>query len=262
MFDNYWFGYPPIEGARMAWGARAIFKPHTDYPLDILPDRQGFKRTEEDTPMFKQEFCPFINEIVFPLMKDLSNSFSADSLEGFTWHFEWPLDPEAYLVVAEGSPNASYGYFYLAVSLVEVDKAPKERIPSHHRTPEQKAADKIKADLEWAEFERKESERRRLERESSRVRNKRIREEVAAKLGNGPFKGPGEPLEIGDRVVTEANQGNRDAIVRAIAAGEALIEYFMRQGKSFYRIIDKETQDVVQFSVSRSRIPKRFKLAA
>lgn len=261
MFDNYWFGYPPIEGARMAWGARAIFKPHTDYPLDTLPDRQGIKRTEEDIPMFKQQFCPFINEVVFPVMKDISNYYGSDSLERFTWHFEWPHDP-AYLVVAEGSPNASYGYFYLAVSLVERDKAPAEQKPERYRTPEQRAADKIKADLEWAEFERKESERRRLERKSSRARNKRIREEVAAKLGDGPIKKPGEPLAVGDRVMTEANQANRDAIVRAIAAGEALIEYFMRQGKSFYRIIDKETQDVVQFSVSRSRIPKRFKLAA
>ena len=261
MLDNHWFGFPPVEGARMAWGARALFKPHTDYPLDILPDRQGIKRTEEDIPMFKGQFCPFIDNVVFPVMKDISNYFTGGSTERFAWHFEWPHDP-AYLVVAQGTPNASYGYFYLAVSLVERDKAPVEEKPERYRTPEQKAADKIKADLEWAEFERKESERRRLERESSRVRNKRIREEVAAKLGNGPFKGPGEPLEVGDRVVTEANQGNRDAIVRAIAAGEALIEYFMRQGKSFYRIINKETQDVVQFSVSRSRIPKRFKLAA
>jgi len=261
MFDNYWFGYPPIEGARMAWGARAIFKPHTDYPLDILPDRQGIKRTEEDIPVFKQQFCPFINEVVFPVLDDVANYYTTGSTERLTWHFEWPHDP-AYLVVAEGSPNASYGYFYLAVSLVERDKAPAEQKPDRYRTPEQRAADKIKADLEWAEFERKESERRRLERESSRVRNKRIREEVAAKLGDGPIKNPGEALAVGDRVMTEANQANRDAIVRAIAAGEALIEYFMRQGKSFYRIIDKETQDVVQFSVSRSRIPKRFKLAA
>lgn len=261
MFDNYWFGYPPIEGARMAWGARAIFKPHTDYPLDTLPDRQGIKRTEEDIPVFKQQFCPFINEVVFPVMKDISNYYGSDSLERFTWHFEWPHDP-AYLVVAEGSPNASYGYFYLAVSLVERDKAPEEQKPERYRTPEQRAADKIKADLEWAKFEREQREQRRIERESSRARNKRIRAEMAAKLGDGPFRRPGEPLAVGDRVVTEANQANRDAIVRAIAAGEALIEYFMRQGKSFYRIIDKETQDVVQQSVSRSRIPKRFKLAA
>lgn len=261
MFDNYWFGYPSIEGARMAWGARAIFKPHTDYPLDTLPDRQGIKRTEEDIPMFKQQFCPFINEVVFPVLDDVANYYTTGSTERLTWHFEWPHDP-AYLVVAEGSPNASYGYFYLAVSLVERDKAPAEQKPEHYRTPEQRAADKIKADLEWAKFEREQREQRRIERESSRARNKRIRAEIASKLGDGPIKKPGEPLAVGDRVVTEANQANRDAIVRAIAAGEALIEYFMRQGKSFYRIIDKETQDVVQFSVSRSRIPKRFKLAA
>jgi len=260
ILENHWFGFPPIEGSRMAWGARAIFKPHTDYPLDLLPDRQGIRRTEEDIPMFKQQFCPFIDSAVFPVLKDLSKAFNSDSLERFTWHFEWPHDP-AYLVVAEGSPNASYGYFYLAVSLVERDKAPAAKRPEHYRTPEEREADRIRQDREWAEWERKREEERRINRAHSRAANKAIKAKIEAGLGNGPFKREGEVLEVGDRLLTNANQADREAVVRAIAAGEALIEYFMRRGKSFYRIVEADTHKTVRV-VSKSTIPKRFKLAA
>ena len=260
ILENHWFGYPPIEGSRMAWGARAIFKPHTGYPLDLLPDRQGIKRTEEDIPMFKQEFCPFIDSTVFPVLKDLSKAFNSDSLERFTWHFEWPHDP-AYLVVAEGSPNASYGYFYLAVSLVERDKAPAQVRPERYRTPEEREADRIRKDREWAEWESKREEERRISRAQSRAANKLIKAKVEAGLGNGPFKTKGQTLEVGDRLLTNANQADREAVVRAIAGNEALIEYFMPKGRSFFTIVEADTHKDVR-GVSKSTIPKRFKFTA
>jgi hypothetical protein len=149
----------------------------------------------------------------------------------------------------------------LAVSLVERDKAPAQVRPERYRTPEEREADRIRQDREWAEWERKREEERRISRAQSRAANKLIKAKVEAGLGNGPFKTKGQTLEVGDRLLTSANQADREAVVRAIAAGEALIEYFMPKGKSFFTIVEADTHKDVR-GVSKSTIPKRFKLAA
>lgn len=114
-----WFGYQSDPNATVAWGARAIFHPGESICLDILHDRQGYQGEENET-LWK----PFLKEVnaILPAIDKMCRNFYANSSESFRWTFPWPHDPNLVLSAA-GSPNASYGYFYLSVSLVPKDKA-------------------------------------------------------------------------------------------------------------------------------------------
>ena len=124
MSDFAWFGYPALENSLLAWGAGAIFHPSDKFPLDILWDRQGHKYERDTQKDAYRQFVALINQTVLPKLQDLARYFAPSDESKFVWHFEWPHDP-GLLVVAMGSPNRSYGYFYIAVNLVPKEGAPK-----------------------------------------------------------------------------------------------------------------------------------------
>jgi hypothetical protein len=72
---------------------------------------------------------------VLPKLHELAHYFDPSDHSNFVWHFEWPHDP-ALLVVAMGSPNGSYGYFYISVNLVPREGAPEVLQPKGFRTPD------------------------------------------------------------------------------------------------------------------------------
>jgi hypothetical protein len=136
MPDFAWFGYPALDTSILAWGARAIFHPSDKFPLDILWDRQGHKFNRDTQKEAYRQFADFINKTVLPKLQELAHYFDPSDDGSFVWHFEWPHDPSL-LVVAMGSPNRSYGYFYIAVNLVPKAGAPEVVRPEGYRTPEE-----------------------------------------------------------------------------------------------------------------------------
>ena len=134
MSDFAWFGYPALEGSILAWGARAIFHPSDKFPLDILWDRQGHKFERDTQKDAYREFANFINQTVLPKLQELAHCFDPSDGDKLVWHFDWPSDPNL-LVVATGSPNRSYGYFYLSVNLVLREGAPEVMRPNGYKTP-------------------------------------------------------------------------------------------------------------------------------
>jgi len=149
-----WFGYPQHPKAKLAWGARALFVPFTNgmdghfrrkliyskKPLDILCDRQG--AFLGDPPITEEEYKLFITQMnvlqVIPTLQKIATHYSTSDSLKFVKHFEWPHDPSLVLV-AMGSPNGSYGYFYLSVSLVDKTEAPQEEGPNGTETLEEKS---------------------------------------------------------------------------------------------------------------------------
>lgn len=250
------FGYPPVEGCEFAWGARAIFNPLSKYPLDILHDRQ-YHQVEETQKGAFQDFADFINKTAMPMLRDLSAYFDSSSGDKLVWHFEWPHDPSK-VVVAMGSPNASYGYFYLSVSLIDKDKAPAVIKPKGYLTPEEQAEKKAEMNRRAAEREAEYNRQRQDMTRRSREVNKAARERVAAVFANAAFKRPGEPLVVGDQITINANQADRQALVKAVLGEEALVEYFMPKGSSFLRIIRIANHAEVRV-VSAKALPKKWK---
>lgn len=143
MSDFAWFGYPALDNSVLAWGARAIFHPSDKLPLDILWDRQGHKFDRDTQKDAYREFGNFVNQTVLPKLQELAHYFDPSDDGSFVWHFHWPHDPNL-LVVAMGSPNRSYGYFYLSVNLVPKDGAPEEVQPRGYRTPDAGETEKSK----------------------------------------------------------------------------------------------------------------------
>lgn len=114
-----WFGMPPLPEARLAWGARAIFERGE---LDFLFDRQGFKHDDEESI---KPFLRFINKKIIPWLRRAARLLSSDSSRTFVKHF----DHDGQVAVVVMSPRASYGYMYVAVSLVPPSAAPAEDCP-------------------------------------------------------------------------------------------------------------------------------------
>lgn len=130
-----WFGYPALDNSLLAWGARAIFHPSDRFPLDILWDRQGHRFDQGTQKDAYRQFARFINHKVLPKLQELARYFDPSDHSRFVLRFDWPDDPTL-LVVAMGSPNGSYGYFYLSVNLVPKEGAPEMVLPKGYRTPE------------------------------------------------------------------------------------------------------------------------------
>jgi hypothetical protein len=129
MTTAWWFGSPPLPEAKYAWGARAIFKPSDQtYSLDILPDRQGHFMGDPPDEAGYKEFVEYMNSHrVMPQLQRVARKFDTSSTKKFVLHFPWKDD--SMVMVAAGTPNGSYGYFYIGVSLVPKDKAPAEEGP-------------------------------------------------------------------------------------------------------------------------------------
>lgn len=249
-----WFGYQPLEQAVLAWGARAIFQTRNEqYPLDILWDRQGhkFPDTEEGKAAYKQ-FADFINKEVLPDLQKLAHYFDSASSDKFCKHFPWPHDP-SYVVVAQGSPNASYGYFYIAVSLVLLGVAPDEAKPPRQQAQEEYA----QRQQEWAVEQERLNKLSKQQSKQNRINAKAKLKEFRTRWDNEP-KRHGEHLESGDCVRVFVNQGLRDAVVIAAEGRTALIEYIMPNGGTKLGEIDIQTQDYLH-SVNRNRLPAKWK---
>lgn len=126
---SMWFGRPPLPGAIMAWGARAIFRPQMEgFPLDLLHDRQGWHKEGGVTDEDAKKFQDLLNEVVLPRLQKIATYFSTSDSGSFIRHFDWPGYPDS-VVVANGSPQGSYGYFYLGVSVLPRHLAPPETGP-------------------------------------------------------------------------------------------------------------------------------------
>lgn len=141
MSNFAWFGYPPLDNSLFAWGARAIFHPSDKFPLDILWDRQGHKLDRDTQKDAYRQFVNFVNQTALPTLQELAHYFDPSDEGKFVWHFDWPHDSNL-LVVAMGSPNSSYGYFYLSVNLVPKEGAPEVVQPRGYRTPLAREAEK------------------------------------------------------------------------------------------------------------------------
>lgn len=139
MSDFAWFGYPALDNSLLAWGARAIFHPSDKLPLDILWDRQGHKFDRDTQKDAYRQFAAFINQTVLPKLQELAHYFDPSDGDRFVWHFDWPHDPNL-LVVAMGSPNGSYGYFYISVNLVPKAGAPEVVQPEGYKTADVETA--------------------------------------------------------------------------------------------------------------------------
>jgi hypothetical protein len=114
--NRRWFGLPALEGAKMAWGARAILDMRSfPYYLDLLHDRQGF--VYEDQKEF-DAFIKFLNKKIMPWIKKAATTcFQGSDNNVYTRHYEY----EGKVIVAQLSPNGSCGYMYIACSLVEAN---------------------------------------------------------------------------------------------------------------------------------------------
>lgn len=144
MHAFHWFGYPALDNSLLAWGARAIFHPGNKFPLDILWDRQGHKFDRDTQQEAYRQFAAFINQTVLPKLQELAHYFDPSDAHKFVWHFDWPHDPNL-LVVAMGSPNRSFGYFYLSVNLVLKEGAPEEVRPEGYREVDGRERKKVRS---------------------------------------------------------------------------------------------------------------------
>jgi len=100
------FGMQPPKGTKVAWGARAIFKPISKNPMiDILWDRQdafGDKEEREDlVEWVRKSGLPWLNQE----MEDKASYSISRSHEVFR-HEDGDY-------VLEASPKGSAGYLYI-----------------------------------------------------------------------------------------------------------------------------------------------------
>lgn len=126
------FGYPIPKNAVIGWGARAIFKPMQTQRLDLLWDRQSVCNPGDDKGKV-EVFCQYLNKVVLPVLNGLSAYFNTNDRGRFVKHFDAASLPgvaPGQILVAMGSPNGSYGYFYLCAFLIDAGKAPAEELPS------------------------------------------------------------------------------------------------------------------------------------
>lgn len=249
-FHNYF----PIADSEMEWGCRAIFDGRSEQrPLDILWDRQGGSVPEDKQALFEQ-FADVINKTVLPELQKLGKYFSSDSSDKLVKHFSWPHD-DSKVLVAIGSPNRSYGYFYLSIHLVAKAKAPDEQKPSRQAAEEKREQDRA----EWAVRQRELEAKCREQRQQEKVAAEAAKLKFYQRFDDRKVKRHGQNLEPGDCVRIWANQGMRDAVVLSIADGHALVEYQMPKGVTFLSEIDVLTQEPVR-SVNRNKIPKKWGL--
>lgn len=246
-----WFGYQSVKGCDMAWGARAIFKPQNSYPLDLLPDRQGHQYDEAQKLEF-EAFCDFLNASVLPTLQQLTAYYDPSDSSVLVWHFDWPEDDDK-VVVAQGSPNGSFGYFYLSVSLVSRNLAPEVVRPKGYMTEEERQA-------ALQRIEQQNNQRVAQSRTFNQQRRQQIKtrqQEIDELFKDSEYRGPGRTVEVGNQISVHANQGQRDALVKKVIGDEALVEYFMPDGKGYLRIVHATTHADIR-SVSKKSLPKKW----
>ena len=253
-----------LEKSLAGWSARAIFKPYchgkpVEHPLDILWDRQGGLNIGDENELWKKHLQPALNGPtgILSQLQKLATDFDPAGSEVLCKHFLCTWD-ESLVLVAHGSPNGSYGYFYFAVCLMRKEDAPAEKQTSG----EESRVRQIAWERERRERDRQEAADRKIQSANTRARNKVLREKAAERFKGMVFRDPGQELEVGDGVCIDVNQSTRQALVRAVVEGEALVEYWMPNGKSFLRIIRVDNHGLVRTVARMSDVPKRFRQSA
>ena len=102
--DEWGYSCDVPSRSTAVWGARAIFKPSLEQPLDLLPGRQSAQGEDAD------------------ILIEALNGGVLDKVQAKARHKDSTSDAEFSLyddalVRVIGSPNGSYGYFYLTAYL-------------------------------------------------------------------------------------------------------------------------------------------------
>ena len=105
---NIGFGLPVHADAAEGWSARAIL---ANGGYSLLPDRQGVK-VMQGGDILSKKFQAFLKRTVAPWLRKQAKGLSPSSMErrGNIWRTDDGL------VFAAVTPNASFGYLYIAVS--------------------------------------------------------------------------------------------------------------------------------------------------
>jgi hypothetical protein len=248
---DWYSGMAPVPGHLVAWGARAIFR-SGQFPLDIVWNRCGWTGdTETYSPLLVVAINGNNHNGILADLQKVCKYLWMDRHEVFCKHYPWPHDDNL-IVVAQGYPSG--GYVHLTLSLVEKSKAPAEKEPESLTMERERQAQH----LQWQREEQEREIRTRPMRKAVAAARKVQRQQLKARAEAAPFKRPGESLAVGDRITINANQGDRDAFVLGIIGDEALIEYFMPQGKRFFWIIRVPSQTQVRV-VSANGMAKKWK---
>lgn len=102
--DEWGYSCEVPDGCTAVWGARAIFKPSLEQPLDLLPDRQSAQGEDADI------LIEALNGGVLDKVQAKARYKDPTSQAEFVLY-----DGNRVRVI--GSPNGSYGYFYLTAFL-------------------------------------------------------------------------------------------------------------------------------------------------
>ena len=247
----YNFGYAAPAHALANWGARAIWRKGSDKPLDILPDRQMHEHLGR--PEKYKLFIDVINQKnVLPLLQQLAAECD-ESGDYFCEIIPLSNDWVGHSLILQGTCHNHGDYFYVGCALVTNDCT----------IPAQKSKGSQALAVQKFQQERYEEERRRiavlakLGRKQEREKAKDAKRKVEELLKIAQHKNAGERLEVGDHLKVWANQGDRDAIVLALSGEEALIRYFMPNGREFLRRVNITTHGDLG-SVPVGKIPKKF----
>ncbi len=251
------FGYEPIKGSVLTWGARAIYK---NGELDILLDRQQFSdyRDKRLVKAMAQRIFDFLLE---RLKEEFLHYMPPSSGEFVRLVFDFPDGPGNDKLVLCGSPNASFGYFYISVGLVTMADIPEEVYPTGYKTPEE-----LKKLAEQGEVERKRweeiQEAERQQRRQERLTRRNNEAAIASRVAEATTRLHGDELHPGDHFHLWANQAYRDAFCLKVVGGQALAEYFMPNGKRQLVVISKivdESEDVSRKTYPESKLPKKWR---
>lgn len=248
-----YFGYAPVSGFIVCWGARAIFRPlQSGHHLDLLPDRQGIQLAVEDDrhKSLSKKLCEHLNNKILKEIDEITGHFDISEDSVFVKHFPWDNE---HVLVATGSPQKSYGYFYLSVSLVKKADAPAEKKPPSQILEEER--------LQWLQQQQqqnsvaaqKQAKIKRLQRQSTCAA-------IEEKVAKVPHKEEGELLEVGDHFYIDVNQGSRHAFVLAVDKNEAFAKYYMPNGREFLIVVDRDDHHKRK-NISPNRIPKKWEKA-
>ena len=245
------FGYAAPAHAICNWGARAIWRKGSDKPLDILPDRQMHE--DFGNPEKYKIFIDVLNQNnVLPRIQQLAAECD-ESGDYFCEIIPLQNDWFGYSMVLQGTCHNFGDYFYVGCALLPNDHLPVSR--------KSKGSDAIAYQkIREAEYEK---ERQRIavlaklgrKQEKEKAKDAMRKVEEIKKISQ--HKNAGETLEIGDHLRVWANQGDRDAVVLGIAGEEALIRYFMPNGREFLRKVHI-TNHGNMGNVVATKIPKKF----
>ena len=100
-----------IDGAKVSWGARAIYQgSKDDFSIDLLWDRQQMDGGDEKS---RKKLCDWVNKVGLKKLKKLLKS------EYICPEDEAVVEIEDAGADNSASPNRSYGYLYIGAAILE-----------------------------------------------------------------------------------------------------------------------------------------------